>query len=275
LGMPGERTGSVRRARVAAMGERTRHAPGTFSWADLTTTDGAGAKAFYTALFGWEAEDIPLPGGGVYVMLRKDGRDAAALSEPPEEQPPGWQLYVTVADVDAAAAAVAEHGGVVAAGPFDVMDAGRMAVAQDPAGAYLSLWQPAARIGAEVVNEPGALTLSQLNTTDPERARAFYEAVFGWRFEAMAEEGGEAPYWGIFLGDRVNGGMMPLPPGGDAPPHWLVYFGSESVDADAGRIEQLGGQVLLAPMDVPDGRILFATDPQGATFALYSGSFDF
>ena len=51
------------------MGERTGYAPGTFSWADLSTTDTEGAKAFYTGLFGWDTEDTPIPEGGVYTML--------------------------------------------------------------------------------------------------------------------------------------------------------------------------------------------------------------
>ena len=59
-----------------------------------------------------------------------------------------------------------------------------------------------------------------------------------------------------------------------APSHWLVYFGSDSVDDDAGRIAELGGQVIVPPMEVPGGRILVAMDPQGAAFALFSGEFD-
>jgi uncharacterized protein len=68
--------------------------------------------------------------------------------------------------------------------------------------------------------------------------------------------------------------MMQLPPGTGAPPHWLVYFGSEAVDDDAGRIGELGGQVMVPPTDVPGGRIVVAQDPQGAVFAILSGRYD-
>ena len=83
---------------LAAVGERTEHAPGTFSWAELATTDTAGAKTFYTSLFGWEAEDQPIPGGGgAYTFLRKDGLEAAALhGHLPDGTPPNWTSYVTV-----------------------------------------------------------------------------------------------------------------------------------------------------------------------------------
>jgi predicted enzyme related to lactoylglutathione lyase len=254
------------------MGERTQHAPGTFSWADLATNDSDGAKAFYTGLFGWDVEDNPMPEGGVYTMLRKGGKAAAALFDAGQGQPVAWTSYVTVEQADAAAAAAREHGGTVAMDAFDVMDVGRMAVIQDPTGAFLAVWEPRTSIGAEVVNEPGALSLTQLNTGDPERAQDFYASLFGWRFEQVAE--GDTLYWGIYLGDRLNGGMMPLPGEGGMPPHWLVYFGSESADDDAGRIGELGGQVIVPPTPVPGGRFVVAQDPQGAVFGLFSGRFD-
>jgi uncharacterized protein len=254
------------------MGERTEHAPGTFSWADLSTTDTDGAKAFYTSLFGWDAEDSPIPEGGVYTMLLKGGKPVAALSAAREGQPSAWNTYVTVESADDTAAAAGERGGTVVMEAFDVMDVGRMAVVQDPTGAFFAVWEPHASIGAERVNEPGALTLTQLNTSNPERAQEFYADVFGWRFEPV--EGSDVPYWGIYNGDRVNAGMMPLAAEMGAPSHWLAYFGSESVDDDAGRIGELGGSVMVPAMSVPGGRILVAADPQGGVFALFSGRFD-
>jgi uncharacterized protein len=255
------------------MGERTSHAPGTFSWADLATTDTEAAKSFYTSLFGWDTQDNPVPDDGVYTMLLKGGKPVAALSGTmSDDQPAAWNSYVTVESADDAASAAQQHGGMVVMEPFDVMDVGRMAVVQDPTGAFVSVWEPRAHIGAERVNEPATLTLNQLNTSDVDRAREFYEGTFGWRFEQVAA--GDTPYWGIYNRDRLNGGMMPLPSEGGVPAHWLVYFGTESVDDDAGRIGELGGQVMLAPMEVPGGRILVAADPQGAVFGLFSGRFD-
>jgi uncharacterized protein len=254
------------------MGERTSHPPGTISWSDLGTSDPEAAKTFYTSLFGWEPDDRPIPLGGTYTMLLKGGKAAAALSAAQEGMPPAWNSYVTVENVDDAAAKAADLGGTVIAEPFDVLDAGRMAVAQDPTGAFFSMWEPRESIGAEVVNGPGALTLSQLNTVDPERALEFYSGLFGWRGESV--EGGSMPYWGLYNNDRLAGGLMQMSPDMGAPPHWLNYFGTESVDDAAGRIGELGGQILVPPMEVPGGRILVAQDPQGAVFGLLSGRFD-
>jgi predicted enzyme related to lactoylglutathione lyase len=254
------------------MGERTSYAPGTFNWTDLSTTDPEDAKRFYGGLFGWEAEDMPIPGGGVYTMLRLDGKDACALSAAREGQMVAWLSYVSVDDVDALVAQLQELGGTPLGEPFDVLEAGRMAVAQDPTGAVFALWQPRDHIGASIVNGPGALTLNQLNTSDPERAREFYTELFGWRVEEV--DAGDRPYWGLFSGGRLNGGMMKLPPQSGAPPHWLVYFGTDDIDAAAERIERSGGTVMVPKTDVPGGQILVAWDPQGAVFGLFAGRFD-
>src|SRR3954468_5652257 len=105
------------------MGERTEHAPGTFSWADLGTTDAEGAKAFYGGLFGWEAEDLPAGEGMTYTMLRQGGLEVAALyRRQQEDAPPAWLSYVTVADADAAAGKAREAGAMVISEPFDVME---------------------------------------------------------------------------------------------------------------------------------------------------------
>jgi predicted enzyme related to lactoylglutathione lyase len=254
------------------MGERTSHAPGTFSWTDLSTSDPEAAKSFYGELLGWEFDDQPMPGDDVYSMAMRQGGQVAALFRAREGMPTAWNSYVTVESADATAAKASQQGGTPMGDPFDVMEAGRMALVQDPTGAVLAAWEPRESIGATLVNVPGAITMNQLNTSDPERAQEFYAGLFGWRYESVG--GGDQPYWGIYLGDRVNGGMMPLPPDAGAPSHWLVYFGTGSVDDDAGRIGDRGGQVMVPPLDVPGGRIVVAQDPQGAVFGLFAGRFD-
>jgi uncharacterized protein len=253
------------------MGERTSHAPGTFSWVDLATTDAGAAKSFYGGLLGWDFEDMPVSDSPPYTMARIGGRTAAALYPKCDDQaPPAWLSYVTVEDSDATAGRAAELGATIIDEAFDVLDAGRMAVLQDPTGAVFAVWQPRASIGAEIVNEPGALCLNQLNTSDPEAAQAFYAGLFGWTFRGVP---GEA-YWGIDNGERLNGGMMPLPAEAGAPSHWLAYFTSSDVDASAAKIGGLGGRVLVGPVPVPSGRIAVAADPQGAVFGLVEGRMD-
>jgi uncharacterized protein len=178
---------------------------------------------------------------------------------------------VSVEDADASAARAADLGGRVVMGPFDVRDAARIAVIEDPEGATFVLWEPREMAGAGLVNDPGALCMNQLNTTDPGAAQSFYSGLFGWDFQAVSEE---PPFWSIQNDGVLNGGMMPIPDGSPAPPHWLVYFATRSLDASARLLGDLGGRVIVPATAVPSGRFLVGTDPRGAAFALFEGDVD-
>ena len=167
------------------MAEYSSHVPGTFSWVELATTDQKAGVAFYRALLGWDVNDLPMGPTEVYSMFMMRGKEvgAACTMQADERQlgiPPHWNLYVTVADLDETAKRAAGLGAKVLAQPFDVMDAGRMAVLQDPTGAVFQLWKPGRSIGAKILNEPGALCWSELTTRDTKAAESFYTQLFGW-----------------------------------------------------------------------------------------------
>ncbi|MGI9556899.1 MAG: VOC family protein [Solirubrobacterales bacterium] len=255
------------------MGKRTSHAPGTFSWVDLGTTDLGAAKAFYGALFGWSFEDNPVAGAGVYCIASVDRSTVCGLYERSDEHgPPAWLSYITVESTEEAALAAGKLGGSIVAPSFDVTDAGRMALLADPQGAPFAVWQPKGSIGAQLVNDPGALCLNQLNTTDPDAAQKFYSELFGWRVEYNGSDAGD--YWGLYNGETLNGGLMQLPPGTEAPPHWLAYFTVTDLNGSVAQIGDLGGRVLVDPMEIEAGQIAVAADPQGAVFALFEGEVD-
>ncbi len=154
------------------MAEFSSHAPGTFSWAELATTDQKGGVAFYKSLFDWGVKDVPIGPTEVYSMFTLRGQEVgAAVSLPDDERklgiPSHWNMYVTVANVDESTKKAESLGGKVLAPPFDVMDAGRMAVLQDPTGAVFCLWQAGRSIGARILYEPGALCWTELTTRDP------------------------------------------------------------------------------------------------------------
>jgi len=254
------------------MGERESYAPGTFSWVELVTSDADAAKAFYGALFGWDFDDQPA-GDAVYTMVSKDGREVAGLFAD-QEQPPHWNNYITVSSVDGAAEQAASLGATVVAPPFDVMDAGRMAVIEDPSGAFVAVWQAGQHPGARLVNAPGSLAWNDLITRDLEAAKRFYTEWMGWTLEEMPQSGG---YHVIRNGDRSNGGMQPFRPGmpDGVPSHWMPYFATEDLDAALARVPDLGGQVVAPRMDLPGGSFAVFTDPRGAVFAaLSSDSYD-
>ena len=254
------------------MSERTSYPPGTFSWAELPTSDADGAKSFYTTLFGWDYDDMPIGEVQVYSMARRDGKQVAALFS--SDEPPHWNCYVTVASVDEVTPRTTELGGKVLAEPFDVMDAGRMSVIADPTGAALCLWEPRTSIGAALVNAPGALTWNDLVTPDPDGAADFYGALFGWTTEEIPGAGG---YRVIRNGGRSNGGIMPIDLQGanaETPPSWMPYFGHEDVERLVQEVGGLGGQVFNGPVSVPAGTFAVLGDPQGAVFAALTGQYD-
>jgi uncharacterized protein len=260
---------------VARMGERTEYTPGSFCWTDLSTTDQEGAKTFYSGLFGWEADDLPVGDGAVYSMQKMDGKDVAAIAEQPQQQreagvPPLWNSYVSVESADDAARRAGELGATVHAPPFDVLEVGRMAVIQDPQGAFFMVWQPRQHFGASLVNAPGALSWNELQTPDMNAAASFYSDLFGW--EPRPFEGVE-DYLVLMNHGRANGGIRPLDPPG-MPPNWLVYFATSDLDDSLAKVESLGGTKLAGPIDINIAKVGVVQDPQGAVFALYDGQLE-
>jgi len=253
------------------MPEFTSYDPGTPSWVDHATKDIAASNAFYGSLFGWEADDQG-EDMGHYTLMRKGGKTVAGnMPAMGDGQPSVWITYVSVENADAATDRAREAGATVFVEPMDVSDIGRMAVFADPAGAAIGVWQPKTFIGAELVNESGALAWNELNTRDLAASKAFYPAVFGWVPNDVAIEGMDYTEWR--LGDRPVAGMLAMPDmvPADVPAHWLTYFGVDDTDAAVARATGLGATELVPPTDIPPGRFAVLADPDGATFAVVTG----
>jgi uncharacterized protein len=240
---------------------------GTPSYVELITPDQAAAKEFYGPLFGWDFDDVAMGDAGHYVTVAKQGQSVAGIGgQMPgmEGHPAFWNVYLAVDDVDAAAAKATEAGGKVEAGPFDVMEHGRMAAIQDPTGARVSLWHAKAHIGTALANEPGTPIWNELVTPDLPTATRFYTEVLGVGWETMGMEGGE--YTCLVVDGRQVGGAMP-PQMDGVPPHWNIYFNVESVDDTVERATGSGATVVAPPFDVAGvGRMAVLADPQGGMF---------
>ncbi|HUI42795.1 MAG TPA: VOC family protein [Terriglobia bacterium] len=252
-----------------------QHPPGSFCWIELATTNQPAAKAFYAGLFGWQAEDMPMGPTDFYTMFRLEGRDAgAAYTLRPEQRsqgvPPHWMLYVAVESADAAAERAAQLGGKVLAPAFDVFNAGRMAVLQDPAGAAFSVWQPKTHTGTGITGVEGTLCWADLSTPDRDRVGPFYAALFGWTI-GKEDENPEHAYWHLANGGEFIGGVPPATHRDpNIPAHWQVYFTVKDCDASAARAKELGAQFFLPPMTFENvGRMAVMADPQGAVFAIF------
>jgi predicted enzyme related to lactoylglutathione lyase len=246
------------------------YAPGSFCWADLGTPDAAAATRFYTALFGWTAEPMPMGSDAFYTMLHAEGRSVAALyrQDATPNGPPHWLSYISVASAGAAAARARTLGGAVLMEPLDVLDVGCMALVLDPTGAVVALWEARRHAGAGVMGEPNSICWNELATTDTGRAGTFYASLLGW--SADAQPMGAAVYTLFSADGAPRGGKMTTPPAlGDLPPQWLVYFAVGDCDGTTSLAQSLGGAVRVPPTDAPGvGRFSMLADPQGAAFAV-------
>jgi predicted enzyme related to lactoylglutathione lyase len=252
------------------MPERTTYEPGTPSWVDLGTTDPDAAKRFYGELFGWQAEDAgPVEETGGYAMFMHTGKRVAGVGPRQGDAPSAWTTYVSTDDLDALAGRAKDAGANALMEPMDVMDAGRLAVFMHEAAGVIGAWQPGSHFGAEIVNEPGSFTWCECQTRDVEGAKAFGEAVFGWRAETSDFAGGT--YTIVYVGDRGVGGIVAMPDGVPVavPSYWLTYFAVDDCDATVAKVTEMGGLVTLPPIDAEGvGRLAVVADPQGAAFGV-------
>ncbi|HYN35211.1 MAG TPA: VOC family protein [Ilumatobacteraceae bacterium] len=245
------------------------------SWIDLATPDPDASKSFYAGLFGWEFDDQPTDQDGVdYTMAMRNGHNAAGLMRLTPEMassgmPSVWSTYVSVDDLDAAVADVEPAGGSVMQPPMDVMEAGRMAVVADPAGAVICLWEARTHIGAEVVNEHGAFSWSELMTPNPAAVEPFYADVFGWTAQSVPMPAGEYTIFKVTGGnpDGIAGAMAP--PMDAIPAYWGVYFAVDDARATVEAAKELGAHVLMDATSMPGvGTLATLADPNGAVFSI-------
>ena len=254
-----------------------KHAPGSFCWIELATTDQVAAKTFYSSLFGWTANDFPMGPNDLYTIFKLEGRDAAAgYTLRPDDRakgvPPHWMLYIQVESADDAAAKAEKLGAKVLAPAFDVMDVGRMTVLQDPTGAIFVAWQSKGHSGIGIAGVPGTLCWADLSTPDPDRGKEFYSALFGWKIEVG--ENDKSGYMHIQNGDTLIGGIPPAQfRNPNAPPHWMIYIQVSDVDATTAQAKSQGGKAYMEPSSMEGvGRLAIIADPQGAAFAIFKSA---
>jgi len=237
-------------------------------WVDLGAKDPAAARDFYSKLFGWTVELNPDPQYGGYGRAQVGGKDAAGIggTQSPE-QPSAWSLYIGTGDVEALTRKVVEAGGFVVAPAFDVGDQGRMAVFQDPSGAFISAWQTT-EMGGFQAEGPNSFGWADLNARNVESVLPFYERVFGWKLKPSGSP--DQPYTEFDVDGQSIGGAAEMNPAlpASTPNHWLVYFTVPEVDAAHRAAIQLGGREIVGPFDFPGGRMSIVTDPEGAAFGL-------
>ena len=254
------------------MPTRDRAPIGSPCWTDLWTSDVEGSRAFYAALFGWEAQE-PSPEFGGYFMFTRDGVPVAGAMGDMGGMPAQdiWKVYLDTDDITKTVEAAAANGAEIIAGEMPVADLGTQAVLIDPTGAHLGTWEAGTFPGFTVLNEHGAPSWFELHTRDYSTALGFYRSVFGWetdtvgdsdqfRYSTMRDPGGGGELAGIMDASAF------LPDG--VPAHWSVYWEVDDVDTTVTKVKTLGGSVVMDAETTPYGRLATVTDPAGAPFKL-------
>lgn len=248
------------------------YAPATPCWAVLRSGDVGRAADFYGGVFGWTTATHD---GATVFMLRDlavAGLTEISATAGPAEQRPGWLTHISTDDIDATSHRVVDAGGTVLRPATDVGERGRSAVFADSLGAVFGVWQRgttagAAFAGAQVVDEPGAVTWSEVVTRDTPATAAFYGNVFGWT-KQVGTATAEHEYYEWLAANRVVGGISMMdgghyPPG--TPPHWRTILQVDDCARVVGRTAELGGSVLAGPLDAGIGQAAYIADPTGGT----------
>jgi predicted enzyme related to lactoylglutathione lyase len=239
-------------------------------WVDLSSADPAGSREFYAKLLGWKVEVAADPQYGGYALATIDGKDVAGIGPlMMPEAPTAWSVYIGTSDADELSRKVQAAGGKVIAPPMTVGDQGRMAVFQDPSGAFIAAWQPIAMAGF-TAGGPNTFAWAELSSRGLDKTLPFYGGVFGWTTKTSPMGEGQPPYTEFLLaGESIAGGMEmnPMVPA-EVPSYWLAYFGVADVDASYRKALELGAKEMLAPQDFAGGRFAILSDPQGAAFGL-------
>jgi predicted enzyme related to lactoylglutathione lyase len=246
---------------------------GSFVWFELRTPDAAAAEAFYAKVVGWTARDA---GPGYKAFLA--GEDAVAGMMQMADNPggPGWVGFVGVDDTDVYADHAVRAGAAIRYGPEDIPDIGRFAAIADPQDALILLFTPLPGGAGSPVRpgKPGYIGWRELLTKDGPAAFDFYSSLFGW-LKTAGHDMGPMGVYQLFTdspGGADVGGMMTMPAGFPAPA-WRYYFQVDAIDAAIVRLTGAGGTVTNGPHQVPTGDwIVEGRDPQGASFALMSGT---
>lgn len=247
-----------------------RRPQGTPCWVSLLVHDLAAAQKFYGSLFGWRFRPGPRHFGSYTRAVLGDLQVAGigTLPEGGQRLDVAWTPYLSSEDADMTAELIREHCGTVAVGPLDSDEAGRMAIAADPAGAVFGVWEPRGDPGADVVRDPGTVAWNELVTRDDGFLASFYSAVFGYTVEPTASPFLERstllvsgqPVAGITsMGDELARGR---------PPVWMTYFAVADTSAATRQVVDLGGRVVREPWDSEYGRMATVTDPEGAAFSV-------
>ncbi|MGL5839997.1 MAG: VOC family protein [Sphingorhabdus sp.] len=261
---------------------------GDFIWYELLTSNADAAGDFYGKLIGWTSIKSDQPGMDYRFFSSGDGSNdddgvGGYMAITPEMADggarPSWVGYLNVDDVDSSIASITSAGGNVLMPAMDLEGVGRMAMVADPQGAPFYIMRPTppahnpdgySKAFAATEPKVGHCAWNELSTDDPEAAKTFYGAQFGWTKDGEMDMGPMGKYEFLKASDDrfTLGAVMPKMP--EMPVSmWSFYFRVPDIDKAAETVKANGGSILQEPIEIPGGEFsLVAMDPQSAVFGL-------
>lgn len=266
-------------------------------WADANTPDLGADLAFYMRLFNWASFDTGEQFGHYTELCLGSTISSARAVGGLAPNPPGeltrlstWGVAFHVDDCVQATANAEKLGASIVSNPVRVGDDLVYAALKDPDGGAFGLFEPMSEhVGFTAFGEPGAIVwFEYVYDGAPVEAMQFYAELLNWSVRVPETGEGstkrvavphDAPYVGLYTHDdgvvqegsaEFGGARMAIGPEVEMKPHWLVCFGTDSVDLTAAKAVDLGGRVAVAPLDDPGGRMAVLVSPTGAHFTIMS-----
>lgn len=246
------------------------HRAGKLVWADLFTTDPAGATNFYCRLLGWTAATLDQKGES-YTVFSNGDRPVAGLaprSGRGGDHPSRWIGYFAVTDIAATLQGVTKNGGKLRAPAHNFPDRGRQAIVADKDGIPIGLLQSSS--GDPLDGEPkaGDWNWFELYVKAPKDSSDFYRAAIGFDVAPETNSDRKSDFVLSSVG-QARGGIAPLPEGADVKPSWLGVIRVADLDKILALVPGLGGEVLVAPHEFEFGsRFAIILDSTGGTVGL-------
>ncbi|GAB3285208.1 VOC family protein [Parahaliea aestuarii] len=251
---------------------------GKVVWHDLLSDTPARTEAFYSGLFGWEFEALPLESAN-YTLIRHQGRLIGGMVDqnelPIREDVSQWVVVISVADLEAAVNALDSAGGKVLTPPTSLGERGDLAVVTDPEGAAFALLETRHGDPADGGDRPasGDFLWDELWAGEPEAAGNFYRKALGYGLEQRELGSDQQPlsYTVFNSAGQPRAGLRGLPVEG-LKPTWVSYVrvaDAAELESILSRVEGLGGRILVPATDRPaGGRVALIAGPSGAGIAL-------
>lgn len=245
---------------------------GKFIWIDLITADIVGAEKFYASMFGWTFSRLGTE-SQPYTLAYQAGSPVAGIAARPpvsgQARKSWWIAFMSVADVDAAAAEVIAKGGKALIPARTLEGRGRMAVLADPDGAPFGLMKSSSGDPPDFRAEPGEWIWAVYQSPDAASAAAFYQDLGNYEV-VPGDRVGDAESFALQAEGFARASLVEIPPGRtELRPEWLYFVRVTDLATSLARAVELGGRVIAPPRpDLLEGHLAVITDPGGGLLGL-------